>query len=50
MTLLECFDHPLSMLPGVIVLCILRQDDLSESQLAAWLLKPLDQYPTVLPD
>jgi len=45
----ECFNDPLSMLPGVIIFCILRQNDFSQSQFGSSILQPIDQDPTMLP-
>ena len=47
--LLERLNDPLTMLPGVVVFGVVRENDLAESELQTGISQPLDQNPAVLP-
>ena len=49
MKLLERFNDPLSMLPGVIILCVLRQNDFRQTKLTSGVVEPVDESATMLP-
>lgn len=46
---LEGLEGPLSVFPGMVVLGILTEDDLSQPELLATITQPLHYYSTVVP-
>lgn len=47
---LECQNRPLTMLPGVIILRINIQNRFGQFKFVRWIVEPLDNYSTMVPD